>query len=435
MTYIEFIDPCAIEDVCAVLTLPSDRVILVGKTKEVLDHRVVRYKRLMESRGESTEFLTKQICTDSLLEAVREIDELVMSEDRLGHECVIDLTGGGDLFLTAVGIVYGRLSAKGIKINLVRFDILKKAVIDGDGDGLPVFPEISGITVEEGVAIYGGKVIFDSEKKGTTHTWTVDRQLKGDVPRLWDICRKNPSLWNRQTALLGLAESREALRYKRQNVVECNPTRLAQISKQVISEEFLKRLVDGGFIKEYLLTEDTLRLVYRDEQVKKYITKSGQLLELATYLAVLGIKDREGKPLYNDVLTGVTIDWDGKLVERDDFDYRTPWYLKTKKDTKNEIDVLAMRGMVPVFISCKNGGVEMEELYKLETVANRFGGRYAVKILVATSLNKRSEATHTLLARAKEMNIRVLHENVKSNNFTQFQKRLRDVIESCFRKN
>ena len=37
----------------------------------------------------------------------------------------------------------------------------------------------------------------------------------------------------------------------------------------------------------------------------------------------------------------------------------------------NEIDVMMMHGMQPVFISCKNGSVETEELYKLLKTARR----------------------------------------------------------------
>jgi len=78
-------------------------------------------------------------------------------------------------------------------------------------------------------------------------------------------------------------------------------------------------------------------------------------------------------------------------------------------DTENEIDVLLMHGMVPVFISCKNGHVEMEELFKLGTVADRFGGKYAKKVLVATALTDNISTQH-LLQRAEDMGIRVVTE-------------------------
>jgi hypothetical protein len=72
------------------------------------------------------------------------------------------------------------------------------------------------------------------------------------------------------------------------------------------------------------------------------------------------------------------------------------------KDTVNEIDVLSLRGVVPTFISCKNGTVNQMALYELETVAERFGGKYAKKVIAAPQgLNE----THAL--RAKEMKIEI----------------------------
>ena len=49
---------------------------------------------------------------------------------------------------------------------------------------------------------------------------------------------------------------------------------------------------------------------------------------------------------------------------------------------------MLMRGVIPVFVSCKNGAVDSNELYKLNTVADRFGSIYAKKIIAATYLGK-----------------------------------------------
>jgi len=87
---------------------------------------------------------------------------------------------------------------------------------------------------------------------------------------------------------------------------------------------------------------------------------------------------------------GVHIDWDGKLHEGQG------------EDVLNEIDVLSLCGNVPVFISCKGGSVDQMALYELDTVASRFGGKYAKKMLVvARELSK----AHAL--RAEEMGIEV----------------------------
>ena len=46
-----------------------------------------------------------------------------------------------------------------------------------------------------------------------------------------------------------------------------------------------------------------------------------------------------------------------------------------------------MRGLRPIFISCKNGSFLPEELYKLSAVAKHFGGEYAKKVLVTNYLS------------------------------------------------
>ena len=39
--------------------------------------------------------------------------------------------------------------------------------------------------------------------------------------------------------------------------------------------------------------------------------------------------------------------------------------------------ILLCLSYIPTFISCKNGNVDQMALYEIETVANRFGGKYA----------------------------------------------------------
>ena len=86
------------------------------------------------------------------------------------------------------------------------------------------------------------------------------------------------------------------------------------------------------------------------------------------------LKDNDGNKLYNDVKVGVLIDWD-----TDESDAAS---------TLNEIDVLAMKDTIPVFISCKSGIFDTNELYKLKSVASRFGDDYAKCVLVATSMER-----------------------------------------------
>ena len=163
------------------------------------------------------------------------------------------------------------------------------------------------------------------------------------------------------------------------------------------------------YVKYGLLTyfddenESTVTVSFKNEQVKKCLTKAGQALEMKVFITAKSVLDKENIPVYDDALNGVVIDWDGEFHDEE---------VEDLYDTENEIDVLLMHDIVPVFVSCKNGIVTSDELYKLDAVAERFGGQYAKKVLVATSIDCLGEAGKYLRQRAKDMNIRLV-ENIQ----------------------
>ena len=81
---------------------------------------------------------------------------------------------------------------------------------------------------------------------------------------------------------------------------------------------------------------------------------------------------------------------------------------KGKYDTENELDVMLMHGALPLFISCKNGAFDMEELYKLNSVADRFGREYSKKIIIATALETLGGLGRYIRQRAADMDIRII---------------------------
>ena len=121
--------------------------------------------------------------------------------------------------------------------------------------------------------------------------------------------------------------------------------------------------------------------------------------------------------IYTAFKNGVYIDWDGKVASGDE------------KDTVNEIDVILMKGMIPVFVSCKNGNVEEDELYKLDTVASRFGGTYAKKVLIATKLGKKPGGVEHFKQRARDMKIHLI-DGVHEFDDARFQKMIMNLGNS-----
>ena len=127
------------------------------------------------------------------------------------------------------------------------------------------------------------------------------------------------------------------------------------------------------------------------------LTKAGSLFEYYTYKTALQC-ERNGVPVYDSVTTGIILGWN------EDID-----------STRNEIDVMLMAGMIPVFVSCKNGDVETDELYKLNTVAKKFGVEYAKCALAATAFFDPEDraysgdaASANIKGRADDMNVRVI---------------------------
>ena len=176
-------------------------------------------------------------------------------------------------------------------------------------------------------------------------------------------------------------------------------------------------LSNAGLIHNLKQKDSCFTFDFKSIDVKHCLIKQGVLLELFITNTVFSIKE-DGQPVYNDVMMGVQIDWDGVKSQI------------AYTEVKNEIDVIAMKGLRPVFISCKNGKFTDEELFKFSTVAEEFGGKYVKKVLVTNYfsskdnpeikddiLQKRDESLEEyrerlgkqlLWSRAKEMNIKIL---------------------------
>lgn len=394
MTYIEFYDTTEAENICACLAHAPQRVILVGPDEELLLDRIQRYRKLLKKHDLTPQFDHRCVDNNCISQIINVLSDLVEEYE----DCAFDLTGGDDLYLTAVGIVTERYSARAIQMH--RFDLRSGQVHDCDLDGVNLLtanqPRIS---VLENVRLYGGTVVYENFQPGTTPIWDMSPEFIEDIRTMWSIC-SNPSRqkpeqeWNAQ--INTLAEADKLMPKGSDPLLTRVPVHvLSNRGEFTIIPEILDALRDACLLERYCYDGDTLELVYKNLQVKKCLTKAGQVLEMAIYAAALELEE-DGESVYQDVENGVCIDWDGMIQSK-------------FRDTRNEIDVLMMRGMIPVFVSCKNGEVLPEELYKLNSVAQYFGGHLAVKILVAPALRYRSDAKK-IKNRAQELGIHVVDE-------------------------
>lgn len=392
MTYIEFFDNEAIENILGLLILDPDRVVLVGSDGELMKKHIESYKKALAERGRDVEFIEETVSEHSVDGAEKRLTDIVK---RYGSEdCVFDIGGGDEAIIFALGRVAASDIGKGLRVQ--RFSVSEGRVFDINGNSGMIPSGRLTLSVKEIVGIYGGTVSCAAT------AGRGDVQLLRDIDSVWELCRSRGRLWNTETSFFRILDSEgeksdggltSKIAISRLDIKDKNSRdRIVKLVKTLQRRGLITRLEKSG---------GTLELRYKNNVVKSALLKAGRALELKIYADALRATDKSGKPVYNDAQNSVVIDWDGK---------KTAKLKEGLYDTANEIDVLLMKGASAVFISCKNGAVGSDELYKLCTVAERFGGRYSVKVLVAPSVNEPAHSAEPLRQRAKDMGVILIED-------------------------
>lgn len=407
MTLIECFDISVAKNIAGCLHLRPEKVIFLGQDPQ-MSAQVERYRRFFSEKGISAKVecrFTDTVCVDGVAAVL---------EDILGREtgeCVIDVTGGDERTLIAVGMVLAGLDeTRRQEVKLQKFDAATGGVQDCYGNaplssGYPI-----NLSVKELIALGGGILHPASYQPETCYT-------PRDLAPLWRIVSRGPKSWNHRISALSAFESRADSRT--QVFLPLNQIR-GSLSNFEARLELTRDLLDQ--FRENGIIHDQSRPEYFEYSyttpLNRYCTlREGNALEVKVLLEARALEEN-GKPFFSDCKMGVHIDWDG-IVHGN----KSPI-----SDTRNEIDVLVTRGLTPLFISCKNGDVDEEELYKLQTVATRFGGRGARKMLIATHLEKQKpSSTRAFIQRAKDMGIYIV-PNAAALTKAQWQEIFREAM-------
>lgn len=383
MTVIELFSSSPIDNMISCLTVNPDKVVFVGDGRK-MRNRVKSYAVIAERIGMKTVFEYRSVTQSDLNKICEVLIDIVETEE----ECCFDLTGGNELALVAIGRVYQMYLGKR-NLQMQRYNVSTGKITDCDGDG-DIVATCSPIALmcKESIALHGGRVTQSVDYVKDTDRHSLDI--------LWGICKKRPAYWNTSIGVVNelIAAAGNCcdmhVTLDKGRVFEQGLT-----NKLYSSREFLKVLSDNGAIENVADTTEQLSFDYANPTVKKCISKAGNLLEAKAHHLAYAAETSDGKACFNDSLGGVIIDWDGENSVVND-------------STVNEVDLVLMRGYVPVFVSCKNGAVDSDELYKLSSVAEMFGGKYAKKALIITKLDKSNRAAAYLLQRAEDMGIKVI---------------------------
>ena len=405
ITLIEFYDKSPLENIVSSLVMCPQKVIFLGSNRKNMEHQIENFINLFEMKGISAEIQCCVINKNNLTQ-IRET-LLQIADDN--PECVMDLTGGDELALVAVGTVANTLTDRNISFHRINISTRKVIEYFHDETKSNTFQEPT-LTVDENIALYGGTVVFNRTSEHYTHLWDWDDNFIRDVDAMWNICRQDCVTWNSLVSSLGRWIVHDSLYVSVTNMQDTKNT-------WDRSRNFFGKLQDAKIISGYSSDNDGFSFKFKDEQVRQCFEKAGNILELKTYHTMKNLSRKGGVPYFTDILSGVYIDWDGVLHQRGD----------DARDTANEIDVIAMSGLIPCFVSCKNGEIPEVELYKLNTVAEKFGGNYAKKFLIATYMDKSFESLKYLRQRAKDMGITLI-ENVHLLSDGEFVVKLKAAL-------
>ncbi len=392
-TIVELFDTCQIENVIAALRFKPEKIIFVGFKKVMTKKKTEDLHRFFEMKNLNINMEFRVVPRYDYEEIVAVLNEIIDENE----DAAFDLTGGKELVLVAMGEIS---AAKNVP--MLQFDVRSGELIRVKNcAGLPE-TEKPVMTIEETIVLSGGSIVKDIDQP----EWNLAEDFKKDAEIMWNICRKNCRAWNKTTGIIKMIEG--ASECPGEIVVRADLSKISMLPDETIMDELEK----NGIIKGYNHSGRKIVFEYKNEQVRRVLTKAGNILELYVYMLAKKIQEKEPQ-YYDDIDTGVFVDWDGELTG--------------KSDTRNEIDIFVMRDIVPIFVSCKNGDVHKEALYELNTVAEKFGGEYAKKVLVCTYINYSRSSRNYILQRARDMKIEVI-EDVDMLGGEEFLQEIRQRI-------
>ena len=409
----EFLSREPIENVITAMNFQVDKLVFFGNHEDII------------SQKERTENFLRKYCAvqsiiflplsgsnlQSVLQTMRKEIELELSKNA---KLFFDITGGESLMLVAFGMLsreyetpmhmYDIYKGKLLELNSASLhyderntEAIKKDNRNADDSALASSNEkqhlsISSIatkrpvsmTLDKLIEMHGGVINYKLQKDIKD---VPDEESREDILKIRKVMKLHSEHWNPFSEFLreNMSPDEEGRVYRKESTVL---KALADSSNKLKSAhkfyQIMEDLARAGAILGLKHSEGKYQFRFKNKAIKGYLWDGGSILELYSYLQEKGHSD--------ECRVGVHLDWDGVLEGPSGI------------DVLNEIDVLSLQGYIPSFISCKSGKLSPQQclhaLYELDTVANRFGGKYAKKRLVVTS-----EINEVYQERALEMGI------------------------------
>lgn len=366
-TIVELYDKEPIENVLAACIFKPELLIYICDVRDNSWRKENAVYRMLRLRGLETQVRFFYIDTNNIT-AIR---KTMVAITRDYPKCVFDCSGGKDLVLLTAGVFCREKDVPAFYIDANR----GKLVDINACEYLVKEFMMPKFSAEDIFALSGAKFAgyghFDKEQ--------LKNGWEKDVANVWDLVIHNPDVWGSQVGYFQAAG-------KAQDELYINAPMMLKINKQTSARcnpALLKKLEKCGVVSQVKVQDNQVQFRYKSLMHKKCLQNHGIWLEMYLYFAA----KRSGS--FNDVRTSVVVDWDNNK--------------DSAQGTRNEIDVLLVKGITPIFISCKMGLPSPLALTEIKILSEKFGGQ-RTRTVLATAVDVQ-ESNHHLAQRAKDLDI------------------------------
>lgn len=350
-TLIELYDERAIENVLAADMFRPQRIIFLCPTEVAQSlRRQNQIGNFFHHRGWDPELIfveTSQFEVDCILQQL-----LTISEKCPG--CALDVTGGSDAELFAAGMFAAKANVSAFTYSRKknRFYNISGAEF---ADDLPCNILYS---VEDFFLMAGGILL-----PGRVDNRTLREYLK-DIDPFFDCFLHYRREWTDIITYMQRISPAEYGQIPPMSVQGKYIVKGERGGRISANEEALQALERIDFIRDlHIIPGESVSFRFRDVNTRSWLRDVGSVLELYVYKACLDAN------IFNDIISSAVVRWDEVLGHA---------------SVINEIDVMATRGVVPLFISCKVSDIKTEALNELAILRDRFGGKGAKAAIVST---------------------------------------------------
>ena len=350
-TLIELYDERAIENVLAADMFRPQRIIYLCQTEVAQSReRQEQIGDFFRHRGWNPELIFVEASQYKVDRILRQL--LIISEKF--PDCALDVTGGSDAELFAAGLFAAKAD-----VCVFTYSRRKNRFYNISGadfaDNLPCNISYS---VKDFFLMAGGTLLPGRVDNG------ILREYLDDIDPFFDCFLQHRRDWTNIITYMQRVSPAEYGQIPPMDVQGNYTVKGERGGRICAKEDALQAFECIGFLRDLeIQSGEKVSFRFRDANTRAWLRDVGSVLELYVYKACLDAG------IFNDIISSAVVRWDEVLGHG---------------SVINEIDVMATRGVVPLFISCKVSDIKTEALNELAILRDRFGGKGAKAAIVST---------------------------------------------------